>query len=43
MSEYEYQLGEIEGNMIYYSGGVENYDGIVAPSSTFIIEVPYSE
>jgi glycosidase len=43
VSEYEYQLGEIEGNMIYYSDGVANYNGTIAPSTTFIIEVPFSE
>lgn len=43
VSEYDYQLGEIEGTVIYYSGGLANYNGTVAPSSTFIIEVPFSE
>ena len=43
VSEYEYQLGEIEGTILYYSNGLRNYEGTVSPSSTLIIEVPYSE
>ena len=43
VSEYEYQLGEIEGTVIYYSGGVESYTGTLSPNTTMIIEVPFSE
>jgi len=43
VSEYEYQLGEMEGTILYYSNGLRNYEGTVSPSSTLIIEVPYSE
>ena len=43
VSEYEYQLGEIEGTILYYSDGVRSFEGTVSASSTLIIEVPYSE
>jgi hypothetical protein len=43
VSEYEYQLGEVEGTVLYYSGGVNLYDGTISSSSTLIIEVPFGE
>ena len=44
VSEYDYQLSEIEGEILYYSKGIENYnDNNIESSSTLIIEVPYGE
>jgi glycosidase len=41
VTEGDYVLGDIVGTVIYYSGGVDNYDGTIEARSTVIIEVPY--
>ena len=39
VTESEYDFGTIDGEVIYYSGGIENYDGIIGSRSTVIIKI----
>jgi glycosidase len=39
VTESEYDYGMTNSNVIYYSGGVENFTGLIAPRSTVIIQL----
>ena len=43
VTESEYNFGMIEGEVIYYSGGIDNYNGVISAQSTVIIIVPFDE
>ena len=38
-----FTYGDIEGEILYYSDGIDLYNGIIDGQSTLIIEVPYEE
>jgi glycosidase len=39
VTESEYEYGMDNTSVIYYSGGVENFDGVIAPRSTLILQL----
>lgn len=43
IAEADYDFGNIDGEVIYYSDGIENYNGVIGARSTVIIKVPFTE
>jgi glycosidase len=42
VSEYDYDLSNIEGTVLYYSEGTDNYSGSAGSKTTLVIEVPFA-